>query len=129
MNYCFTVTAPPYLSENHETAFYVCEAVLSAGHSVSQIFFYADAVTIANTLTVPHQNETNWQQGWLELAAKYEFELIVCVAAALRRGVVNDQEAANNGLSAANCHPGFIISGLGEWVTATALAERHLVFK
>ncbi|WP_428239484.1 sulfurtransferase complex subunit TusD [Gynuella sp.] len=129
MNYSVTITAPPYLSENHETAFAVCETLLTAGHTLTQVFFYADAVTIANTLTIPHQNETNWQQAWVELASQHDVDLIICVAAALRRGVVNEQEAHNNQLPYANCHPGFTISGLGEWVTATAMADRHLVFK
>jgi tRNA 2-thiouridine synthesizing protein D len=54
--------------------------------------------------------------------------MVVCVAAAQRRGVVDEGEAKRNGKDATNIHPRFRISGLGQLVEAAIQSDRLVVF-
>jgi tRNA 2-thiouridine synthesizing protein D len=54
--------------------------------------------------------------------------MVVCVAAAPRRGVVDEGEAQRNGKDATNIYPRFRISGLGQLVEAAIQADRLVVF-
>jgi tRNA 2-thiouridine synthesizing protein D len=54
--------------------------------------------------------------------------MVVCVAAAQRRGVVDEGEAQRNGKDATNIHPRFRISGLGQLVEAAIQSDRLVVF-
>lgn len=50
------------------------------------------------------------------------------MAAAQRRGIVDEGEAKRNGKDAENIAPGFRISGLGQLVEAGIQADRLVVF-
>jgi tRNA 2-thiouridine synthesizing protein D len=50
------------------------------------------------------------------------------VAAAQRRGLVDEGEAERNGKDATNIAPKFRISGLGQLIEAAIQAERLVVF-
>ena len=65
---------------------------------------------------------------WSELAAKHNLDLVVCVAAAQRRGIVDEGEMKRNGKSAQNIADGFRISGLGQLIEAGIQADRLVVF-
>ena len=54
--------------------------------------------------------------------------MVVCVAAAQRRGIVDEGEMTRNGKDATNIHPKFRISGLGQLVEAAIQADRLVVF-
>ena len=56
----------------------------------------------ANLLTAPASDEFDSVRGWTQLAQQHGVALNVCVAAALRRGVTDEQEAAQQGLASAN---------------------------
>jgi tRNA 2-thiouridine synthesizing protein D len=79
-------------------------------------------------LTAPPQDDRNVTQRWSALAKQYNLDLVVCVAAALRRGIIDDNEAKRNGKSASNVAEGFRISGLGQLIEAGIQADRLVVF-
>ncbi len=54
--------------------------------------------------------------------------MVVCVAAAQRRGIVDADEAKRHGKDAHNIAPGFRISGLGQLIEAGILADRLVAF-
>ncbi|MCL4725662.1 MAG: DsrE family protein, partial [Rhodocyclaceae bacterium] len=54
---------------------------------------------------------------WAKLAEEHEIDLVVCVAAALRRGIKDE-----------NLAPGFRISGLGQLIEAGIQADRMVTF-
>jgi tRNA 2-thiouridine synthesizing protein D len=54
--------------------------------------------------------------------------MVVCVAAAQRRGIVDTDEAKRHGKDADNIAPGFHISGLGQLIDAGIKADRLVVF-
>jgi tRNA 2-thiouridine synthesizing protein D len=77
---------------------------------------------------VPPQDDRNLQKVWSELAEQYKIDLVVCIAAAQRRGILDKGEAKRHGKDADNIAPGFRISGLGQLVEAGIVADRLVVF-
>lgn len=122
------VTGNPASHQSASSAYQFCVAALSAGHKVSGVFFYLDGVLTANSLISPASDEVNLSESWAKLADKYQFPLEVCVSAALRRGVVNQQEAEQLGLSNYNLRSPFLLSGLGQLAELSANCDRLIQF-
>jgi tRNA 2-thiouridine synthesizing protein D len=62
------------------------------------------------------------------LAENHQVDLVVCISAAQRRGLLCTDEAKRQGKLDQDLAQGFRISGLGQLVEATLLADRFLVF-
>lgn len=90
-------------------------------HTVT-VFFYQDAVQIANQLNWRPSDEPSLSQAWLNLG----IDLPVCVSAALCRGVTDSDNAARHQLSNANLTAGFRLTGLGELADAMLHADRTI---
>ena len=65
---------------------------------------------------------------WSELAEAHKLDLVLCVAAAQRRGIADADEAKRNGKDADNIAPGFRISGLGQLIEAGIQSDRLVTF-
>lgn len=105
-----------------------CQNVLANGHSIINVFFYQDGVTNSNALTCPASDEINMHAKWQAFAKQYQVPLINCVSAALRRGVLSEQEANENGKSHWNSDACFTMGGLGELVVGIEKADRLISF-
>jgi len=128
MKFGILVNEGPYTHQASDTALKFTEAVLQKGHDIVRVFFYHDGVNNGTRLTTPPQDDRNIVVRWSELAAKHDLDLVVCVAAAQRRGIVDTDEAKRNGKDADNIAPGFRISGLGQLIEAGILADRLMIF-
>ena len=93
MIFGIAVHGAPYGSQASASALRFAEAAVAAGHSLHRVFFYHDGVNTANGLMVPPQDDPSPQQGWVNLAEYHGIELAVCIAAALKRGLVNEAGA------------------------------------
>jgi len=122
------VNEGPYQHQSSDSAYHFTKAALEKGHEVFRVFFYHDGVNNGTRLTTPPQDDRHIQQRWTELAEKHNLDLVVCVAAAQRRGIVDDGEAERNGKDATNIAPGFRISGLGQLIEAGVQSDRLVVF-
>ena len=122
------VNEGPYTHEASDTAYQFVKAALARGHEIFRVFFYHDGVNNATRLTVPPQDDRNVVRRWSELAAEHKLDLVVCIAAAQRRGLMDAAEAKRNGKDADNIAPGFRISGLGQLIEAGIQADRLVVF-
>jgi len=122
------VNEGPYTHQASDTAYQFARTALEKGHEVIRVFFYHDGVNNATRLTVPPQDERNVQRNWSELGEKYKLDMVVCIAAAQRRGILDPNEAKRQGKDADNIAPGFRISGLGQLIEAGILADRLMVF-
>ncbi|HRJ68598.1 MAG TPA: sulfurtransferase complex subunit TusD [Beijerinckiaceae bacterium] len=128
MKFGIVVNEGPYTHQASDTAYQFAKAALDKGHEVVRVFFYHDGVNNATRLTVPPQDERNVQRNWSELGAKHNLDMVVCIAAAQRRGILDENEAKRQGKDANNIAPGFRISGLGQLIEAGILADRLVVF-
>ena len=107
----------PYNHQAADTAYQFARAALERGHQVQRVFFDNDGVNNASKLTEPPQDDRHIVNRWSALNAEHQVDLVVCVAAALRRGIKDEVLA-----------PGFRISGLGQLVDAGIKAERTVTF-
>jgi tRNA 2-thiouridine synthesizing protein D len=111
------VNEGPYTHEAADSAYQFCKAAVAKGHRIHRVFFYHDGVNNATRLTEPPQDDRNVVSRWSKLAQEHGIDLVVCVAAALRRGIQDDILA-----------PGFRISGLGQLIESGIESDRLVVF-
>ena len=128
MKFSILVNEGPYTHQAADSAYQFAKAVLAQGHEIYRVFFYHDGVNNATRLTTPPQDDRNIVTRWSKLAQGSELDMVVCVAAAQRRGIVDEGEAKRNGKDATNLAPGFRISGLGQLIEAGIQADRIVVF-
>ncbi|MDE0282588.1 MAG: sulfurtransferase complex subunit TusD [Gammaproteobacteria bacterium] len=128
MKFAVVVNEGPYTHQASDTAFQFVKAALDGGHEVMRVFFYHDGVNNGTRLTTPPQDDRNIVNRWAELASQHELDLVVCVAAAQRRGIVDPDEQKRNSKDANNIADGFRISGLGQLIEAGIQADRLVSF-
>lgn len=128
MKYAIQVNTSPYQSSSGERAYQFTKTALEMGHEVERVFFYQEGIYHAfNTLTPP-DDEVNPVKLWTELVQNYSLDLVVCISAAQRRGLLEKNEAKRQGKQDNNIAEGFRIAGLGLWVEAILVADRFLEF-
>lgn len=128
MKFGILVNEGPYQHQASDSAYNFTKAALEKGHEIFRVFFYNDGVYNGTRLGVPPQDDRNITKLWQELAEQHELDLVVCVAAAQRRGVLDADEAKRHGKDADNIAPGFRISGLGQVIEAGIQSDRLVVF-
>jgi len=128
MRYTLLVTGPAYGTQQATSAYLFARALLTAGHQLDSVFFYREGVLNANQLTAPASDEFDLVRAWQALHQEQGVALNICVAAALRRGVSDQQEAARLQLAGNNLQPGFTLSGLGALAEAALSCERVVQF-
>ncbi len=107
----------PFTHQSSDSAYRFAVAALAKGHEIYRVFFYNDGVNNANRLSEPQSDDRNLVALWSALAKEHDVDLVVCVAAALRRGIKDEI-----------LEEGFRISGLGQLVEAGIQADRLVVF-
>lgn len=124
MKYVIAVKSPQYGAQGAYNAYQLAQALVHAGHQISQIFFFQEGVANANAFNYPANDEFDLTQAWQNLAESQQIPLGLCVAAAQRRGVVDAQTARNPDEN--NLASGFAIVGLGEFMQQCLKADRVL---
>ncbi|AYN28582.1 MULTISPECIES: sulfurtransferase complex subunit TusD [Buttiauxella] len=128
MRFAILVTGPAYGTQQSSSALQFSQAVIAQGHTLESVFFYREGVLNANLLTSPASDEFNVVHAWQQLHQQHGVELHICVAAALRRGVTDEEQATQLGLPNHNLQPGFTLSGLGALAQATLTCDRTVQF-
>jgi tRNA 2-thiouridine synthesizing protein D len=117
MKFGIVVNEGPYQHQASDSAYLFAKAAIAKGHEVWRVFFYHDGVNNASKLTEPPQDDRHIVNRWAKLAEEHNVDLVVCVAAALRRGIKDE-----------NLAHGFRISGLGQLVEAGIKSDRLVTF-
>jgi tRNA 2-thiouridine synthesizing protein D len=128
LRYTLLVTGPPYGTQRASSAYLFAQACVAAGHDLAQIFFYQAGVLNANGFTAPASDEFDIVASWQQLARQYGVALLVCSAAALRRGVLDQSEAFERSLVRGNLAPGFTLAGLTDLTIAVLSSDRCIQF-
>ncbi len=128
MKFGILVNEGPYTHQASDSAFEFAKAAIGKGHEVFRVFFYHDGVNNGTSLAVPPQDDRHIPNRWSELAKEHNVDLVLCVAAAQRRGMLDEDEAKRNGKTSNNVAEGFRISGLGQLIEAGIQADRMVVF-
>ncbi len=117
MKFGIMINEGPFTHQASDTAYRFAVAALEKGHEIYRVFFYHDGVNNANKLSEPQSDDRDLVKLWSAFGLEHGIELVVCVAAGLRRGIKDDVLA-----------DGFTISGLGQLVQAGVEADRLITF-
>jgi tRNA 2-thiouridine synthesizing protein D len=128
MKFAIMVNEGPYTHQATDSAYQFAKAAIAKGHEITRVFFYHDGVNNGTRLTVPPQDDRHIVNRWSEIATQNNIDLVICIAAAQRRGLLDENEAKRQGKDASNIAPGFRISGLGQLVEAGIQSDRLVVF-
>lgn len=128
MNYVLIIQSAP-TSSVALSAFKFAQAVIDSEHKLKHVFFYGEGVATANNLQCPPQDELNLIQAWTDLLEHTKLPATVCIAAALKRGLVDATEALRYNKQASNLNAPFVLGGLGELVETCSTADRVVTFK
>jgi tRNA 2-thiouridine synthesizing protein D len=128
MKFALLITAAPFSQQSAHTALRFARAVISSGHSIERVFFFRDGVHNASQLTVMPQDENNVPSEWQHFCRNENIDAVVCVSAALKRGIVDAREQTRHSLTASNIAPGMTIAGLGQLADMLISADRVITF-
>lgn len=128
MKFTIMINEGPYQHQSSDSALQFARAVLAQGHEIFRVFFYHDGVNNGTRLSVPPADDRLLQKEWSELSKEHDLDLVLCIAAAQRRGIMDASEAERQGLDANNIIEGFHISGLGQLIEGGIQSDRTIVF-
>ena len=128
MKFGMLINEGPFTHQAADTAYQFAKAAIAGGHEVFRVFFYHDGVNNASDYAVPPQDDRNVTDNWVKLAEANNIDMVVCIAAAQRRGLLDVNEAKRQGKRSDNIAPMFRISGLGQLVEAGIECDRLLTF-
>lgn len=103
-------------------------AVLANGHAIERVFFHGEGSYNAAALTVAPQDEDDLSEAWAELGKQHQLDLVICVASALKRGMLDSREAERYEKAGPSMRPAFVISGLGQLTDAALTVDRLVTF-
>lgn len=115
MRFDLLVQGAPLTTGAPERALRFARAAVGARHQIGRIFFYNEAVTVANRFAA---DDSGTRDHLAQLASEADFELAVCVTAAGRRGIRESESLAD----------GFVIVGLGQLIEAIEDSDRLVSF-
>jgi tRNA 2-thiouridine synthesizing protein D len=128
MKFTVMVNEGPYQHQSSDTALQFVRAALEKGHEIYRVFFYHDGVNNGTRLSIPPGDDRLLQKEWSELSKEHNLDMVLCIAAAQRRGLMDAKEAKRQGLDADNIIDGFNISGLGQLIEGGIQSDRTIVF-
>jgi len=128
MRYAILLMGAPYSDQASHSALRFARALVDRGHHLEAVFFYHDGVYNAARLAAPPQDEPHLVDAWASLSFEHQVSLQVCIAAALRRGLLDEREAARHGKEGTSVQPPFELTGLGQLVDLGTRCDRLVTF-
>tara|TARA_B100000700_G_scaffold315651_1_gene404064 strand:+ start:226 stop:564 length:339 start_codon:yes stop_codon:yes gene_type:complete len=83
MNLTLIIKAGMHADARHRAALRFAEQAINDGYTLTGVFFYADAVSLASAAAANNP----YSQSWCGLAGQHHFDLVVCHTAAERQGI------------------------------------------
>ena len=127
-SFTLILTQAPLAGVSHYLALDFARALLAAGHSLRNVFFYQEACYVALNGQTPIQGQEPLLHAWQSLAQKTNTQLQVCIANAIRRGLLDAKEAERYQQPSPTLAAGFTLVGLGEMAESCQEADRVIQF-
>jgi tRNA 2-thiouridine synthesizing protein D len=128
-SFLIMVHSTNYANQSSRSALKYAEAVINRGHTLKAIFFYQEGIYHANNLSLIPTDELNTSDGFKTLNTNHTTPLLLCVTAAQKRGVIDEDQAKLESLAHFNLADGFTIAGLAEMASIAAQADYVVQFK
>lgn len=127
MKISLLILSPPD-SASALVALNYAKAVIRKQHQLYRIFFYHQGAYHGNQLNTPPQDEINIGQDWSAFIRQEQLDAVVCIAAGLKRGIINAAEQQRFNKASANLDGAFDLSGLGQLIDAQKNSDRLITF-
>lgn len=127
MKISLLILSPPD-SASALVALNYAKAVIRNQHQLYRVFFYHQGVYHGNQLNTTPQDESNIGQDWSTFIKQEQLDTVVCIAAGLKRGVINTAEQQRFSKASANLDEAFDLSGLGQLIDAQKNSDRLITF-
>lgn len=101
---------------------------LSNDIEIKRVFFFFDGVYQSLATQSPSSDEYDLLTEWRSLSEK-GIELLVCIAAATNRGILNSEEAARYDKQVISLADSFELVGLGQWAMGFSDCDKIISFK
>ena len=129
MKFTLLVLGAPHSSQAPHSALQFATSAIAGGHAVQRVFFYNDGVHNGSAIHTTPQGEFDLTGAWQAFSQEHGVPLIACIASALRRGVVSQEEATRHEHPSSNLNePTYSLNGLGELATAITDSDRIITF-
>lgn len=128
MKFAIQINTSPNAANGGLTAYRFIQAALKMNHQIVRVFFYKEGIYHAFKYASPPDDELQLTRKWSELAEQFDIDLVVCISAAQRRGLLCADEAKRQGKYDDDVAAGFRIGGLGQLLEATLIADRFIMF-
>ncbi|TDO98912.1 tRNA 2-thiouridine synthesizing protein D [Marinomonas balearica] len=130
MKYALLVTGHPTQSKACHSALAFAKCIHAhPEHELLGIFFYEESVAVANCFANPPRDEYNLLAQWEDFHKTATCPLYICIAAGIRRGILNEAESKRHELDGQNCSNSFQLEGLGTWVELNSQADKVVQFR
>jgi len=128
MKFSLVITGAPYATEAPLSAWRFAQAAIDNGHTLYRVFLHGDGVLCATTLATPARDELDVHRLWRDLAEKHTLDVVVCIASALKRGILNADESARYNQQHHNLAACMQLGGLGQMIDAVHHSDRVITF-
>ena len=128
MVFSILVLGAPFNSQSAYSAFRFTQSALVSGQSIYRVFFYQDGVHNSSAIATPPQDEFDLYQAWQDLKEQYSLDLVTCIAAGARRGIIDKNESQRHNKANSNMATQFDLSGLGQLVEASVVSDQVISF-
>ncbi|MGB0784481.1 MAG: sulfurtransferase complex subunit TusD [Marinomonas sp.] len=130
MQYTLLITGSPYQSKAcHSALRFIKAAVSKYPNSIKGVFFYEDAVLVGSQIAQPPRDEINLTKEWQDIAEQQNIPLYLCIAAAVRRGIINENESRRYALEQSTLAKNFQLEGLGTLVDLMNTTHKIIQFR
>ena len=128
MSISILILGAPFESQACYTAYRYTKAALEVNIKIDRVFFYQSAIHASSNLSCTPRDEFDLYSAWQSLKQAYKLDLVVCIAAAARRGLIDASEAKRHNKDASNMSNHFELSGLGQLIEAIATTDKLITF-
>ena len=122
------VTSAPYTSQNAYSAYRFALAAVASSHQIKGIFFYQGGTLNGSALQLLPSDEFNLHHAWKHISSEHNIPLLVCVSAAIKRGIINTQDADEFDQVHHSLSPQFQSVGLGDLAILLTNSDRLVQF-
>jgi tRNA 2-thiouridine synthesizing protein D len=130
MQYTLLITGSPYQSKACHTALrFIKTAISKYPNCIKGVFFYEDAILIGNQIAQPPRDEIDITKAWQEIAKQHDVPLYLCIAAAVRRGIISESESRRYELNQHTLAEQFQLEGLGTLVDLMNTTNKVIQFR
>lgn len=128
MIFSLVIQASAQKSEISSSALKFARSLLNQQHQIYRVFFYGEGVLLANESAVFPQDETDLHAAWRTFLGEHSIDAVVCIAAGIRRGIIDTNESTRYQKKAATLAPEYELSGLGQLIDAAVHSDKLITF-